>query len=446
MPDILPWNTKIFSLLSAAEKEDFASLFQQELHEDLSGYDVLRELVLGTKQSNRQDLTWRENWVRLLLEKGVAISRDEKAHEDFPKSPLFTVLYHNRLSLLKLMLQAQPNAYLGGDQVFLALHLNSSVTKKGFEALELLLQHGLRVSEQEVVKAGFKCWRWVELLLKYGHSYTSIDPEQKTTLLMTLLNSPRLSHVPRNKQIPWSLEELQSRMEPFLEAGVDLNAQDKFGWSALFYAASSCPEIVPYLIEKGCDRFIRCKEGNTWLHQAAINNPSEVLSQSFDCINELNDENQNPLHVLSAGLETSVLLSLSKEQVNSQKQRGLRSAQWLIDQGVEINALCHRQLTPWHHFVYVYPETLDFWIKNGADVDLKVGEVKISLFAFVSESEQGPLAMERLVELGFVPDEKADIDAHQERMSEASWVWVQRYLLNQSTGKIETRDPTVRRL
>ena len=66
----------------------------------------------------------------------------------------------------------------------------------------------------------------------------------------------------------WNLDIVKM----LIDAGADLNATDKTGKTALFYAyASSNDDVIKLLIEKGADGSIKDTEGKTYSDMEKVN-------------------------------------------------------------------------------------------------------------------------------------------------------------------------------
>ncbi len=69
------------------------------------------------------------------------------------------------------------------------------------------------------------------------------------------------------------------RVQTLLDMGVDVNAKDEFGWTALMTAVfQRHKEIAKVLIKNGADVNIKNKYGNTALTLATIKGDTEIVA------------------------------------------------------------------------------------------------------------------------------------------------------------------------
>lgn len=138
------------------------------------------------------------------------------------------------------------------------------------------------------------------------------------------------------KGIPYSIESFlneagagnKERIELFLKAGMDINAKDNDGHTALMRAlAYDNFEMVKLLIEKGADINARDNDGYTVLMLASSKKDIELsrfLIKKGADVNAANNAGETPLMLasLSSDFDTAQLLIKKGADVNAKSNKG----------------------------------------------------------------------------------------------------------------------------
>ena len=103
---------------------------------------------------------------------------------------------------------------------------------------------------------------------------------------------------------PWSSDQIELTKKLFDIIEPDLNAEDKYGETALDYAASRGNlEIFNFLVEKGSDIRRRNRDGSYPINYAILNGRDNIVERIFELGAPLTDLTQNsimpPLHFLA---------------------------------------------------------------------------------------------------------------------------------------------------
>ncbi len=115
-----------------------------------------------------------------------------------------------------------------------------------------------------------------------------------------------------------------------IEAGVDLNLQDKDGSTALLYSAFFChPEIVKALLGKGADTSVRNKDGATALDVVQV--PWKQIKPIYDYVDEILRPTELKLDYERINKTRPKIAKLLKEQ-DAEEGKGMedRLGEWII--------------------------------------------------------------------------------------------------------------------
>ena len=180
----------------------------------------------------------------------------------------------------------------------------------------------------------------------------------------------------------------------FIEAGVDVNATDRFNAVPLHHAAgfNSDVEVLQYLVAQGANLGARNAAGYTPLHAAAHNNRNvavlQYLIEQRVEVNAKDNDGNTPLHIavqFNPNIEVSRHLASRRASINATNNvgnmplhvaaqfRGAEILQILISRGAHINAPNNAGNTPLHLAAHFNPNVaaLRYLLSRRADVDAK---------------------------------------------------------------------------
>jgi ankyrin repeat protein len=101
---------------------------------------------------------------------------------------------------------------------------------------------------------------------------------------------------------------------------INVNMKDKFGWTALFFAADTNNiNLAKFLVRKGADINVKDNEGFTPLHEAVVKNSYEVakfLIEKGANVNAKDNYGYTPLHIASLYGNPKMVLLLIKHKAD----------------------------------------------------------------------------------------------------------------------------------
>lgn len=162
--------------------------------------------------------------------------------------------------------------FVAAQGPFVGLKSNEPISNASYrEIVQLLLNQGadLKARDQEghtVLMWAVVGYRWLHLMIiQMGASWAGKDAEQ----FVAQAKEETYSSLPTNADI----------IDLLLKSGVDVNAQDLKGNTALVYAAAENPAVIDVLLEGGADINILNKQNMGILAVAIERKDSELLKK-----------------------------------------------------------------------------------------------------------------------------------------------------------------------
>jgi ankyrin repeat protein/Zn-dependent protease with chaperone function len=197
--------------------------------------------------------------------------------------------------------------------------------------------------------------------------------------------------------VAWDIEKIKS----LLSQGVDVNARDNLGRTALHCACAKfdtpSDEIARLLITRGADVNARDNDGNTPLHVAAgewdiSKDLLDLLLAKGADINARNDDGQTPLHLASPA-------NLDVPAAERERRNRVVAANVLVSHGAQINAKDKNGCTP----LYVASgngrrDVVELLLARGATINEKTNDGLTALHraAMLGRTETATALMQQL--------------------------------------------------
>lgn len=273
------------------------------------------------------------------------------------KTPLHMAAEYSDERLAKLILDKGADIAAEDDRKDTALHL--AVPHENTELVRLLLERGAdptilnKSHHSAVFVAGRRPYKPVYRLL-LEHAKIEYQTKQRRTLLHLAIEPINLFQPPPPSRIEDEDIELICRL---LEKGIDINAQDAHGKTALAICTQyGCEVLVRILLEKGADPNVRDHNQTTPLHVAV-----QPWSQSL--VGTLL-ENGADLNAQDTDGRTVVHLAAMKD---ADAALGL-----FLKQGADVNIRDKRGQTALHlAVVYGGKRVMKLLLDMGADIEAK---------------------------------------------------------------------------
>ncbi|MCX6877442.1 MAG: ankyrin repeat domain-containing protein [Verrucomicrobia bacterium] len=257
-----------------------------------------------------------------LVTKLLQLHPDLEACDEDYFTPLLNAAEAGRVDLLKLLVAAGANLKATQKDGRNALHLAANAASP--EAVRFLLEQKLRVNESSdfgetalMIAAGAGQLESVTLLLRAGATVGGVDRRTgMTPLMLTALGNRRPPTVigpdDRSVRNPDRAFDYLKIAELLLAGGVDLQARDCEGQTALHWAAiSGNVEVLGLLISKGAE--VDAKDtlnGRTPLHHAVNSADAKTVAILLDKGADITAKDSNgcqPIHLATQAGNVEVL-------------------------------------------------------------------------------------------------------------------------------------------
>ncbi|MBR6663923.1 MAG: ankyrin repeat domain-containing protein [Alphaproteobacteria bacterium] len=300
------------------------------------------------------------NAVKKILQQGFPVD----FHIDSSETALISASREGASNVVRLLLDsgADVNAICGYTK---RTALMNAVQNGNVDIVQMLLEAGADVHTKEywnltafLIAADEANPQCVEKLIKAGsdvHVTSDFYGDKSTALILLSQN--------RDKQI----NDIIQTAKLLIDAGVDVNAQNEAGKTALMNAVfNECIPLVELLIQSGADVTLKDENNKTALQDALKNvntNILKILQKAGGKITDLCDDPDK---------NSNALMLLCDNRSLKSQEKALEMAKWLIENGIDVNAQNSVGKTALMYAVSTDNKALvEFLIQAGADKDLR---------------------------------------------------------------------------
>ncbi len=303
-------------------------------------------LIQGVKEENLEK-------VNNALKNGAQV--DTMFNTDWGWTVLFRSLYLGNVPIINALLQAGANVNhidaQNENALFPAVRLGNLGVVKTIVESGTEINH---VSDENLTPICFALIErnlpLTEYLISKGANINPFDPDQSVPFSLVIDNA-ELN------------EDLTPFVDIFLNAGLNINAKDHRGWTALMKTIKrGMNRAYRLLIEKGAEVNQQANDGNNAILEAACKEDPEFITYLISV-----EGNPNLSH--ASGF--SPLMAASKFG-------NLEVAKLLTDAGASINAKDGMGLTPLMYASTSNAAIVKHFLDQGADKSLKSNENKIA--------------------------------------------------------------------
>lgn len=231
----------------------------------------------------------------------IAQGADVNAYVDIPfgKSAL---IFANKLEIIKALISAGArvnDADSGGETLLLRIAGGDEVCHRTIETLEYLVSVGADINAKGYRVMSAEPWsihrgRTALMYAAQGSCRADTTDKQKRPIVKNTKNK----------------YETMDRIEYFVSKGLDVNAKDDKGTTALMWHlmfGGGCIGTIKYLVEKGADINVRNHKGNTALILASKNGASdEVIKYLVEMGADINAKNNDGNTALSVAKDNKI--------------------------------------------------------------------------------------------------------------------------------------------
>ena len=249
----------------------------------------INTIVEGYTTALIDAIRWKsEGVVRILIDRGANVNLSTGIFG----SPLVTACAKGRLEIVKLLIGKAADLHIKNLVGHSALLATASSRKSKLDLLEYMIRQGFDPLQGD--KRGCNCLHYAARAKKCDH-------------------------------IKWMLEH-----------GISVNVTDYNGWSSLHWAVASTDDsaqVVKLLLERGCDKSIRDKQGRTAFDIAKIFKRTEdiaMLANHAQTDNESSDHDEPPVQSRRGGWRCDGCGIVSKIPISTPNEKliGLKEGEY----------------------------------------------------------------------------------------------------------------------
>ena len=345
---------------------------------------------------------------KILVENGFDLeSRIKADRSDYDYTPLMISVYKKDYDMVKYLLDKGANPNTANNENKTALMI--AIANNNFDISKLLIQQGANINTQDEYSytalmraAMIGSYEMVKFLLENGADANTKDNYGNTVLYHNI----RYCHYEEE-----GLEDAKKIFNLLIKYGADVNTKDNYGGSLLntAYSFSGLPpnrEMFKLLVENGFDLESRIKGGEDYptdydytpLMIAALINDYDMVKFLVEKGADVNAKT----HSEYSSVETPLLLSLDYEHIESRYDENSSVAEYLINNGADINVTNNHGETPLMYASKVHNiKVVELLIQKGADINAFDNYGNTALIYGVNNLETVKLLVENGADVNF---------------------------------------------
>ncbi|WP_157148972.1 ankyrin repeat domain-containing protein [Brachyspira pilosicoli] len=347
---------------------------------------------------------------KILVENGFDLeSRIKADRSDYDYTPLMIAVYKKDYDMVKYLLDKGANPNTANNENKTALMI--AIANNNFDISKLLIQQGANINTKDeygytalMRAAMIGSYEMVKFLLENGANINIKDNDGNTVLYYNI----RYDHYGKEEM----LENAKKIFNLLIKYGADVNTKDNDGASLLnkSYRASTAlaqnREMFKVLVENGFDLESRIKAGEhypedydyTPLMIAALRNDYDMVKFLVEKGADVNAKT----HFEYSSVETPLLLSLDYEHIESRYDENSSVAEYLINNGADINVTNEDGETPLMYASKVHNiKVIELLIQKGADINAFDNYGNTALIYGVNNLETVKLLVENGADVNF---------------------------------------------
>ncbi|AGA67448.1 ankyrin repeat-containing protein [Brachyspira pilosicoli P43/6/78] len=347
---------------------------------------------------------------KILVENGFDLeSRIKADRSDYDYTPLMIAVYKKDYDMVKYLLDKGANPNTANNEKKTALMI--AIANNNFDISKLLIQQGANINTKDeygytalMRAAMIGSYEMVKFLLENGANINTKDNDGNTVLYYNIYYAGYGEEE--------RLENAKKIFNLLIKYGADVNTKNNYGASLLniSYRASTAlvqnREMFKVLVENGFDLESRIDGGEhspddydyTPLMIAAAINDYDMVKFLVEKGADVNAKT----HSEYSSVETPLLLSLDYEHIESRYDENSSVAEYLINNGADINVTNEDGETPLMYASKLHNiKVIELLIQKGADINAFNNYGNTALIYGVNNLETVKLLVENGADVNF---------------------------------------------
>lgn len=345
---------------------------------------------------------------KILVENGFDLeSRIKADRSDYDYTPLMIAVYKKDYDMVKYLLDKGANPNTANNENKTALMI--AIANNNFDISKLLIQQGANINTKDeygytalMRAAMIGSYEMVKFLLENGADANTKDNDGNTVLYYNIYYADY-----------GELENAKKIFNLLIKYGADVNTKNNYGASLLniSYRASTAlaqnREMFKVLVENGFDLESRIKGWEEDYPDDYDYTPLMIAAaiNDYDMVKFLVEKGADvnaKTHFEYSSVVTPLLLSLDYEHIESRYDENSSVAEYLINNGADINVTNEDGETPLMYASKVHNiKVIELLIQKGADINAFDNYGNTALIYGVNNLETVKLLVENGADVNF---------------------------------------------